>query len=199
MATTDSKYLLSEADERTCEEWLAPGTNKHGPIWKAIHDVTHRLQKLMEEEGFATAKAAETPPAFQNKYYTYGQAWAALSPHRRVVAVALAMSASIACEGLGQSSYNEADQLDLWIEAASHLAPPTLAARLVPYLQATNKAVKTYEATERWPTPEEMGPQVDCAGLEKEVWDTDWTTPCIQHMLRHREWFFVHDAPGSKP
>jgi hypothetical protein len=190
MATIDPKYLLSEADERTCEEWLAPGTSKHGPAWKAIHDVTYRLQKLMDEEGFATAKATGVVPGFQNKYYTYGQAWAALPPPRRVVAVALAMSASIAGEGLGQSSYDNADQLELWIEAASRLAPPTLAARLIPYLQSTDKAVKILERTERWPTPEEMGPQVDFKGLEKEVWDTDWTTPCVQHMLRHKDAFF---------
>src|SRR4051812_11024335 len=106
MAAVDPKYLLTEGDQRTCEEWLVPELRKRDGAWKAIHDVTYRLQKMMSEEGYAIAKATGVPPAFQDKYHTDAQAWAALAPARRVVAVALAMSASIAGEGLGQSSYD---------------------------------------------------------------------------------------------
>ncbi len=61
MALPPDQYLLTPADEKILEAFLANEAKPGGHDWKQVCDVTDRLTELLYAEGIANAKSRGIP------------------------------------------------------------------------------------------------------------------------------------------
>jgi hypothetical protein len=199
MSLPADQYLLDEADEKILEAFVANGGKRGGPDWKAVCEVTLRLSKLLDDEGFATGKALGITPKYEGRGITDAQAWLTLVPPRRDYAFAHALVVMSEGEGLAQSSHDNPEWLAPGAEAFKAIAPEPIATDLYDYYEYYHRYMSLIEPyTLVWPEFDSL-PGYDRLkpGLEKRMLETNWDLYLLQHVMRHRACFFrTRPGPG---